>query len=74
MHHDELHAHYVTGLNVALRDVPAAQGFTLERLLLNVSTIPTDDFTTGNGTVKPRQDVVKANAGGHYNHSICGIR
>ena len=70
LHHDGLHANYVTTLNAALEAVPDAQGFTLEDLILNLAVVPEDDFTAANGVVKSRRAVVRTNAGGHYNHSV----
>ncbi len=70
LHHDGLHANYVTTVNAALENVPDAHGFTLEDLILNLAVVPEDDFTAANGVTKPRRAVVRTNAGGHYNHSI----
>ncbi len=70
LHHDGLHANYVTTVNAALEGASDAQGFTLGDLLLNLAIVPEDDFTAANGVVKSRRMVVQTNAGGHYNHSI----
>ena len=70
LHHNGLHANYVAELNAALGDLPDAQGFTLEDLLLNLAVVPADEITALNGVVKARNALVKTNAGGHYNHSI----
>ncbi|HEV2529456.1 MAG TPA: superoxide dismutase [Thermomicrobiales bacterium] len=70
LHHDGLHANYVTGLNAQLEDVPDAQGLTLEDLILNLDVVPEDEFEASNGVVKPRRALVRTNAGGHYNHSL----
>lgn len=70
LHHDGLHANYVAELNGALGDVPDAQGFTLEDLLLNLAVVPTDEITALNGITRSRQALVRTNAGGHYNHSV----
>ncbi len=70
LHHDGLHANYVSGLNAQLEDVPDAQGLTLEDLLVSLTLVPEDDFEASNGVVKPRRELVRTNAGGHYNHSL----
>lgn len=70
LHHDGLHANYVAELNAALGDVPNAQGFTLEDLLVNLAVVPEDEITALNMVVKPRRGLVQTNAGGHYNHSV----
>jgi superoxide dismutase, Fe-Mn family len=70
LHHDGLHANYVAELNAALGDQPDLQGFTLEDLLLNLASVPTDEITALNGITRSRQALVQTNAGGHYNHSL----
>ena len=70
LHHDGLHANYVAELNAALVDVPDAQGFTLEDLLVNLAVVPEDEITALNMVVNSRRALVQTNAGGHYNHSL----
>ena len=70
LHHDGLHANYVSGLNAQLEDVPDAQDLTLEDLLLSLDVVPEDDFEASNGVVKSRRALVRTNAGGHFNHSL----
>ncbi len=55
MHHDQLHKTYVEALNKAVVNDPKMEGVTLSALFLNASKL---------------QQVVRDNAGGHYNHSF----
>ncbi len=54
IHHDKHHAAYVTNLNNALKDTPAAS-LSIEDLLKEISKHPM---------------AVRNNGGGHYNHSM----
>lgn len=58
-HHDKHHAGYVKNLNEAIADYPDLQGQSIEELLSNFDTIPTEIQTT-----------VRNNGGGHANHSM----
>lgn len=57
LHHDKLLQNYVDKLNNTLSDYPFLQNFTLEQLLRNLESIPTEIRTA-----------VRHNAGGVYNH------
>lgn len=59
VHHDTLFQGYITRLNNALKDYPKYQTWTLERLIIENSKLPTSIQTT-----------VYNNAGGTYNHTI----
>jgi superoxide dismutase, Fe-Mn family len=58
-HHDKHHAAYVKNLNAALAKYPQLQGKSIESLLQNLDSLPTEIRTT-----------VRNNGGGHANHSM----
>lgn len=59
IHHGKHHNTYVTNLNVALEAHPDLQDKTVEELLSNMDSIPTDIKTA-----------VQNSAGGHANHTL----
>ena len=59
IHHSKHHAAYVNNLNAALEKYPELQEKSLEELLLDIESLPTD--------IKA---AVRNNGGGHYNHSF----
>ena len=59
IHHSKHHQAYVDNLNVALDKHPELYNTSLEELLINLETLPSDI-----------QTAVKNNGGGHYNHSL----
>jgi len=58
LHHDKHHQAYVTAANKALEGTEWA-GRPVEEVLQNLDSIPDD-----------KRNVVRNNAGGHYNHSL----
>lgn len=70
IHYNTLHANYIDGLNAALQEVTVVQGLTIEELLQNLALVPNDLVVNSQGVVKPLQEFVATNAGGHYNHSL----
>ncbi len=59
IHHSKHHQAYVDNLNGALDKHPELYNTSLEDLLINLETLPSDI-----------QTAVKNNGGGHYNHSL----
>lgn len=59
LHHKKHHQAYVDKLNAALEGRSEFAGWTVERLLCELNTLPEEIRTT-----------VRNNAGGHYNHSL----
>ncbi len=59
IHHDKHHAAYVSKLNAALDKYPALYDETIEKLLMNLRSVPEDI-----------RDEVRNNGGGHFNHSL----
>lgn len=59
LHHDKHLQTYVDNLNAALSDYPFLQNFSLEQLLCNLESIPTEI-----------QTAIRNNAGGVYNHQL----
>ncbi|PKL01593.1 MAG: superoxide dismutase [Tenericutes bacterium HGW-Tenericutes-1] len=59
IHHTKHHQAYVDNLNAALDKHPELYNTSLEELLINLETLPSDI-----------QTAVKNNGGGHYNHSL----
>lgn len=59
IHHDEHHRLYVEKLNAALHDYPQLHGMTIETLLRNLDTVPSNI-----------RSAVRTNGGGHLNHSL----
>ena len=59
IHHTKHHQAYVDNLNAALDKHPELYNTSLEELLTNIETLPSDI-----------QTAVKNNGGGHYNHSL----
>ena len=59
IHHDKHHAGYVNNLNAAIAQHPELKGQSVEALLTNLNTIPTDIRTA-----------VRNNGGGHANHTM----
>ncbi len=59
IHHTKHHQAYVDNLNAALEKHPELFDLTIEELLNQIESLPTDI-----------QTAVKNNGGGHYNHSL----
>lgn len=59
IHHGKHHQAYITNLNTALEKHPEFQAKTLEELLTDLASLPTDI-----------QGAVRNNGGGHYNHTF----
>jgi Fe-Mn family superoxide dismutase len=59
IHHGKHHQAYVTNLNAALEKYPNLPEQTIDGLLKNLTTLPTDI-----------QTAVRNNGGGHFNHSL----
>ena len=59
LHHDKHHAAYVTNLNKAVTGRSEVAGWSLERLLRELSSVPEDIRTA-----------VRNHAGGHHNHTL----
>ncbi|MCM0647985.1 superoxide dismutase [Clostridium swellfunianum] len=59
IHHQKHHAAYVDNLNKALSKYPQFTGKSLEYLLSNLDSLPSDI-----------KEAVRNNGGGHYNHSL----
>ena len=59
IHHTKHHQAYVDNLNAALEKHPELFDLTIEELLNQIESLPTDI-----------QTAVKNNCGGHYNHSL----
>jgi Fe-Mn family superoxide dismutase len=58
-HHDKHHATYVKNLNAALDKHPELKSKTVEEMLRNLNSVPTDI-----------RKMVRNNGGGHVNHSM----
>lgn len=58
-HHDKHHAAYVKNLNAALDKHPELKSKTVEEMLRNLNSVPTDI-----------RKMVRNNGGGHVNHSM----
>ncbi|MCV3214181.1 superoxide dismutase [Plectonema radiosum NIES-515] len=58
-HHDKHHAAYVKNLNAALDKHPELKSKTVEEMLRNLNSVPTDI-----------RKIVRNNGGGHVNHSM----
>ncbi len=58
-HHDKHHATYVKNLNAALEKYPELKSKSVEQMLRNLNSLPTDIRST-----------VRNNGGGHVNHSM----
>ena len=59
IHHDKHHAAYVTNLNKAVTGRAEVAGWSLERLLRELSSVPEDI-----------RGAVRNHAGGHHNHTL----
>lgn len=59
IHHTKHHQAYIDNANKALEEAPELQGYTLEELLSNLSSLPE--------SVRTR---LQNNAGGHFNHTL----
>lgn len=59
IHYSKHHAAYINNLNSSLKNHPELENKSLEDLLKNLRSLPTDVIET-----------VKNNGGGHYNHTL----
>ncbi|MEL6438399.1 MAG: superoxide dismutase [Cyanobacteria bacterium J06621_8] len=59
VHHDKHHAGYVKNLNAAIADYPNLSGKSVEELLLDLDSLPSEIKST-----------VRNNGGGHANHTM----
>ena len=59
IHYSKHHAAYINNLNNALKNHPELENKSLEDLLKNLRSLPTDAI-----------EAVKNNGGGHYNHTL----
>lgn len=59
LHHDKHHQTYVDKLNAAIDNIPSAQNRTIDDLISNLNSLPTN-----------AQMAIKNFGGGHYNHSL----
>ena len=59
IHHTKHHQGYINNLNTALEKHPDLQKYSLEELLINISSLPAEV-----------RQAIQNNAGGHYNHTL----